>query len=206
MLEKLIFLLEEPSMESALNNLLPQLANDIDCEIRQFQGKSDLLKQLPDRLRGYAQWLPSSWAIIVLIDRDDEDCLQLKQKLEHIATSSGLLTKTVASQGQAFQVANRVAIEELEAWFFGDWQAVQTAYPRVSTSIPNKATYRNPDGIKGGTWEALERELKRGGYFKTGLRKIEVAREISKYMNASQNISHSFQIFKEAIDAAKAWI
>jgi len=206
MLERLIFLLEEPSMESALENLLPHLMGDVEWEIRRFQGKSDLLKQLPSRLNGYSQWLPSSWAIIVLIDRDDDDCYQLKQTLEQIATSSGLLTKTTAGQRQAFQVANRVAIEELESWFFGDWQAVQTAYPRVSTNIPNKTPYRNPDAIRGGTWEALERELKRGGYFKTGIRKLEVAREVSRHMDVSQNSSHSFQIFKAAIDSAKAWI
>lgn len=205
MLEKLIFLLEEPSMESALHNLLPLLARDIECEIRCFQGKTDLLKKLPNRLRAYAQWLPATWALIILIDRDEHDCHQLKQTLEQIAQSSGLLTKTTAGQGQAFQVANRLAIEELEAWFFGDWRAVQRAYPRISPNIPSKAAYRNPDAIRGGTWEAFERELKRSGYFKTGLRKLEAAREISKHMNISNNSSHSFQIFKEAIDAAMAW-
>jgi len=43
----------------------------------------------------------------------------------------------------------------------------------VSPTIPNHAGYRDPDAIRGGTWEAFERILKRHDYFKTGLRKVE---------------------------------
>ena len=71
-----------------------------------------------------------------MVDRDDDDCLALKQKLEDMSTEAGFITKTVSGHDQRFQVANRIAIEELEACFFGDWPAVQAAYPRVSTTSP----------------------------------------------------------------------
>ena len=51
-----------------------------------------------------------------------------------------------------FQVLNRIAVEELEAWFFGDVQAIHQAYERVSSSLIVKSAYRDPDAIKGGTW------------------------------------------------------
>lgn len=139
MLDKLIVFVEEPSMEVALEQLLPKLMNVADYEIRRFQCKADLLKNLPDRLRAYRNWLPPTWTILVLVDRDDDDCHVLKQTLENMAAAAGLVSKTNAGNGSRFQVANRVAIEELEAWFFGDWVAVQAAYPRVSATIPKKS-------------------------------------------------------------------
>ncbi|MHB1280511.1 MAG: DUF4276 family protein [Acidithiobacillus ferrooxidans] len=202
MLEKLIVFVEEPSMEATLEHLLPKLMNDVDFEIRRFQCKDDLLKNLPARLRGYSTWLPENWAILVLVDRDDDDCTVLKQTLEGIAARAGLLSKSRAGNGNRFQVANRIAIEELEAWFFGDWAAVQAAYPRVPSTIPQKTGYRDPDGILGGTWEALERILKRASYFKTGLRKMECARTVAQQMEPNRNTSQSFRAFVGAVSAA----
>jgi len=202
MLEKLIVLVEEYSMEAALEHLLPKLLGDIEYQIIRFQCKDDLLKKAPERLRGYASWLPANWRILVLVDRDDDDCIVLKAELENMAAAAGLLTKTAADNGQCFQVVNRIAIEELEAWFFGDWSAVQAAYPRVPATLPQKAGFRDPDAVAGGTWEALERVLKKAGYFSTGLRKVELARSVAVHMNPPNNTSRSFQIFAGAVTAA----
>lgn len=202
MLEKLIVMVEEPSMEAALEGLLPTMLGDTDFQIIRFQCKDDLLKRLPDRLKGYKNWLPTNCAIVVLIDRDDDDCTVLKQQLEDIAFQAGLVTKTRAGAGNSFRVVNRIAIEELEAWFFGDWEAVRAAYPKVSASIPQKAGYRDPDAIRGGTWEAFERVMNQSGYFTAGLRKIENARTVSGHMRPDRNRSNSFQAFQAAIVAA----
>ena len=204
MLEKIIVLVEEYSMEAALEHLLPKLLGDIEYQIICFQCKDDLLKKAPERLRGYASWLPAKWRILVLVDRDDDDCMVLKAELENMAAAAGLLTKTAADNGQCFQVVNRIAIEELEAWFFGDWSAVQAAYPRVPATLPQKAGFRDPDAVAGGTWEALERVLKKAGYFSTGLRKVELARSVAVHMNPPNNTSRSFQIFAGAVTAALA--
>ena len=204
MLEKLIVFVEEYSMEASLELLLPKLLGAMDFEIRRFQCKDDLLKRLPQRLAWYAGWLPDTWRILVVVDRDDDDCQALKRQLETIAATAGLLSKTAAGIGQNFQVANRIAIEELEAWFFGDWPAVQAAYPRVPSTIPNKAAFRHPDTIVVGTWEALERILKKAGYFSTGLRKLECARTVASHMEPARNTSPSFQAFCGAINATLA--
>jgi hypothetical protein len=154
---------------------------------------------LPDRLRGYRAWIPESWRIVVIVDADSDDCREIKARLERAAVQAGLITKFSAGAISRFQVLNRLAIEELEAWFFGDIQALHAAYPRISPNLGNRARYRDPDAIIGGTWEALERELKRAGYFPGGLSKITAAREISKFMAPERNRSKSFQVFRQGL-------
>ncbi len=199
MIENLIVFVEEPSAEAALEELLPKIIGEASFDIRVFQCKDELLKRLPERLAGYSRWLPDTSMILVLVDRDDDDCHSLKSRLESVAASAGLISKTAAPAGERFHVVNRILIEELEAWFFGDWSAVAAAYPRVSTTVPQKTPYRNSDAIQGGTWEALERVLQDAGYFSSGLRKIECARSVAKHMKPAENRSQSFQVFREAI-------
>lgn len=192
-------LVEEQSMEAFVRALLPRLLpQDRTFEVHAFQGKSDLLGKLADRLRGYARWLPDDWCIVVVVDRDDDDCVQLKQDLEDIAGQARLRTRTRAGSAP-WQLVNRIAIEELEAWYFGDWECVRTAYPRMPSSIPNQHKYRDPDGIAGGTWEAFERVMQQRGYFKQGLRKIEAARILGGLIDAQRSRSPSFRHFQQAI-------
>ena len=192
-------LTEEPSMEAflhrVLETLLPAGATFL---IHSFQGKGDLLRSLRNRLRGYANWIPENFRIVVVVDRDNDDCRMLKDQLENMVADSGLLSRSRAGGGP-WQVVNRIAIEELEAWYFGDWKAVCKAYPRVSSGIPNRANYRDPDAIRGGTWETFERIMKRRGYFRGGLRKVEAARTIAEFIDPSRSRSTSFAKFRDAI-------
>jgi hypothetical protein len=191
-------IVEEPSMEAALSALLPRILAGVSSRVYRHQCKDELLTRLPERLRGYATWLPETSRIVVLVDRDDDDCRALKARLEEMARAAGLKTRSRARRGE-YSVVNRVVIEELEAWFFGDWDAVRKAYPKVNATVPSQARYRNPDAIKGGTWEALERLLQAAGYFKTGLRKLELARTVAEHMNPERNSSRSFQAFRSAL-------
>lgn len=192
------FIVEEPSMEAFLRVVLPMILGRIQFKIRRFQNKDQLLKHLPSRLQGYAQWIPSSHKIVVLVDRDNEDCEKLKAQLEQMAFNAGLATRNQPTDGQ-FTVINRIVIEELESWYFGDWQAVQKAYPGVSQFIPQQPRYQDPDAIQGGTWEHFGRVLLRAGYYKSGLRKIEAAQSIGPYIDPENNRSHSFQCFRDAL-------
>ena len=121
----------------------------------------------------YARWLPDDWRILVLVDRDRDDCRALKNELEETAQRAGLRT---VSRNARWQVANRIVIEELEAWYFGDWQAVQGAYPKVSPRIPNRRGYRDPDGIAD-TWEAF----------------------VAQHMDPAVNRSGSFSVFHHTL-------
>ena len=184
-------------MESFLRIVFPViLGQEATFDIHPFQGKQDLMDKLPSRLRGYANWIPASSRILVLVDRDDEECAHLKSRMEQVAAAAGL--RTPSSGGGHWQVANRIAIEELESWYFGDWEAVRECYPKVKSTVPDKAQFRDPDRI-GGTCEAFERVLQAAGYFKGGLRKVEAAREISAHFVPERNRSRSFQVFRNTV-------
>lgn len=189
------FFLEEPSAEAFLQGFLPKLLPaDTTWNPIVFQGKTDLLNNLTARLKAYRAWMPVDWRIVVLIDEDRQDCATLKRRLEKAAHDAGFPTKSNPKAGRLV-VLNRIAIEELEAWFFGDVPALAAAYPGVSVHLATRAGFRNSDAILGGTWEALERELQRAGYFGGGLAKIEVARQMALHMNPARNTSASFQHF-----------
>lgn len=199
---RLEFLVEEPSMEAALGNLLPRmLPPEVESAVHNFNDKLNLLAKLPARLKGYSKWLPSDWRIVVLVDEDREDCRELKSQLEEAAIAENLMTKSSASNLRQVQVLNRIVIEELEAWFFGDVEAIVCAYPRVPSSLAERERFRDPDAITGGTWEALEKVLQGQGYYRGGLPKIEVARNISRHMNPERNRSRSFNVFRRGLEA-----
>ena len=183
-------------MEAFLRTLLPRLLPETcSHEIHAFQCKNDLKRKLAARLRAYARWLPADWRILVLVDRDRDDCRVLKNELEETARRSGLRT---ISREERWQLANRIVIEELEAWYFGNWHAVRSAYPRVSPNVPNRRGYRDPDGVVN-TWEAFERILQKHGYFSNGLRKTEAARAIAEHIDPAENRSGSFSVFHRTL-------
>jgi len=157
-----------------------------------------VLARLPDRLRAYRKWPPGDWRIVVLVDRDDEDCRRLKAKLKEMAAAAGLFPR-LAAAGRSCAVVNRITVEELEARYFGDWEAVRRAHPRAFRTVPAPVPYRHSDSIGRSTWEAFERVLQDAGYFRTGLGKIEAARAIGPHPDPDRNTSPSFRVFGEAL-------
>lgn len=201
---RLEILVEEPSCEIALRNLLPRiLPAGSRYSIRYFQGKTDLLKKLPDRLEGYKRQNDAQDVrIVVLADEDREDCTKLKAKLEKISRDKGFITRTTSGVNKFYQMANRIAVEELEAWFFGDIEALTSAFPGLKQKFPNlkrRKEFLSPDTITGGTWEALEKLLKSAGYYTGGLQKLDAARKISEHMQPDRNCSPSFKLFRDTL-------
>lgn len=191
-------------MEKFLDVWLPDFLPDcVTWSTYAYQGKLALLRKIEDRLRGYATWLGSDTRIVIVVDRDGDDCEGLKRKLEEICDRVGLRTRRGVGHCD-WQVATRIAIEELEAWYFGDWHAVHAAYPRVSPNVPKQARYRKPDAIQGGTWEAFERILQKSGYFSGGLAKMQAAAAIGERIDPARNRSPSFKAFRDAIAEAAA--
>jgi hypothetical protein len=182
-------LVEEPSAQAALDILMPKLLGpDHTCKTHNFRDKQTLLRELPKRLKGYKPWLQPEWRIVVLVDEDREDCLELKTRLRQAAREAGL----------AEVVLNRIIVEELEAWWFGDVEALRAVYPRLPKTLGKHRPYRDPDAIKGGTWEALDRELQKAGY-KEGLVKTEAAEKIAAHLDPERNRSRSFQVFRDGV-------
>jgi len=86
----------------------------------------------------------------------------------------------------------------------GDIAAIKAAYTRFKgLTGNNKKNLADPDAIKGGTWEALERQLQAAGYYKVRMPKVEAARNIAQHMslNPDDNRSRSFRHFITGLQA-----
>lgn len=198
---------EEPSMEAYLMELLPRLGHqEGSVRIINHSGKQRLLREIPQRLRGYAR-IPDQFRplTLVLVDKDSDDCRVLKQALELAVQNAGLTSKSAAGAA-SFDVVNRIVIEELESWHFGDVPALVAEYPGVPENLASRAQFRNPDSIAGGTHETLLRVLQSAGHYRgvPALPKVETARRLARRNDFVNNCSASFQQFRLGLEALTA--
>lgn len=202
---RLEVLVEEPSAEAALRYLLPRLVvGRARARVVDFGSKYALLKVLEARLRAYRRRVDGGEDIrlVVLVDRDADDCERLKARLERSAATAGLPTKTRPDGHGVFLVVNRIVVEELESWFIGDSAALRAAFSSLPPIDPSKGIFRNPDN--GGSWEQLHRLLRRHGVYRGSYPKIEAARRIARHMEPAANRSVSFRHFVAGIEALLA--
>lgn len=202
---RLFIHVEEPSMKEVMDVLLPRLlaGRSVQPKVIDHGSKQGLLTNLSKRMRGYANWPEPGLRVMVLVDRDNDNCATLKSALESAAISMGMHTKSKPDHTKRFRVVNRVVIEELEAWFLGDVYALAKAYPGVSPTLGRQSRFRDPDAVAGGTWEALLKTLKKAGHYvgSNQLPKIEVVRRISPLMSLNDNRSRSFNEFLTGLNA-----
>lgn len=178
----LIFLLEEPSTKIILDEILPKLVPEtITYLCIAHQGKQDLAKSIPTKLKAFRSYPTTKF--IVLHDQDSNDCKQLKSELLQLCKNAGNPNVLI-----------RILCHELESWYLGDLVAVETAYKMKPNSLSkkqDKKKFRDPDHI---------------GSPKDELRKIVPeyypgthSRAIAPHLSLTHNRSHSFQIFLKGI-------
>lgn len=168
-------------------------------KISQIKTKK-LLTDLPMYLKGIGASLknmPCQKAIFVILDSDNEDCVELKSTLVHMYEKLDI----------SVQVFFCIAVEEMEAWLLGDAEAVCTAYPEAKRPLLQKYVQ---DSIIG-TWEYLTdvvykgdiKALKKQGasYYEIGLFKCQCAKNIGSRLNIKKNNSQSFNYFISKLDA-----
>jgi len=144
--------------------------------------KRILLDRLPRLLQGYGR-TPGIDAVVVVVDSDKQNCVDFLAKLKALAAP-------------APQTLFRLAIEEVEAWYLGDRQAVLSAYPRAKTAVLDSYVQDSACG----TWEKLADALYPGGsaaFRKAGGRspgqvKYEWAEKIGPLLAPERNLSPSF--------------
>jgi hypothetical protein len=187
-------LVEEESAAEAVRVILARLLADdqVRFNVRKFQGKPDLLKKLPDRLRGYARACEKGQDIrvAVLVDRDTDDCSELKGRLDRIAADTGLAPRAHAGASGQFRVLNRIAVRELESWYFGDWPAVRKAFPKAPEEAPKRFRYGSPDIAHGKPSEAFEKILRTSGV--RVVSKPEWARRVAPHIFETAEEAHAF--------------
>jgi len=195
------FLTEDQSSRKAMDILIPKmLGNETTYRIHSYKGigripkglrpksaanKRILLDQLPRILRGYGN---TSYCdvVIVVCDLDNKDKHDFLTELQNVLDVCERKPKTIIC----------LAIEEFEAWYLGDMNAVREAYPKAKTSVLN--SYVN-DSICG-TWELLadavykggSKALSKKGWQAEGEQKSIWAELISPHMNVDENHSPSF--------------
>ena len=176
---KLVFLLEEPSMKYLLDELLPRiLPKDIDFQTIPHNGKRDLEKSIPRKLRGWNE--PGDIRFVILHDQDTKDCIALKQELLQLCSVTDK------------PVLVRISCQEMESWYFGDVNALASAYnnPKLKV-ISQKKKFRIPDAIPSPK-EELYRLIPEH-------QQIAGAKLVSPHMNIENNTSVSFNYFVSGV-------
>lgn len=193
-------LVEEESATEALKPILRKITEGrrVRLGVRQFRGKPDLVKRLPERLRGYAQARRAGHdvRVVVLLDRDNDDCSTLKKKLDSLACQAGLIPKSRSGSGTSFNVLTRIAVRELESWYFGDWKAVRSGFPKVTNDVP-RAYRGDTDAVPGKCSDAFEKALRANGVRLAS--KPEWARRIGPHLSLNANRSASFRKFVSGV-------
>ncbi len=177
-MSRVVFLLEELSMKRLLEGLLPRLVPDMPFLCVVHEGKGDLLKSIPRKLRA---WREPGARFIIVHDQDFEDCHRLKRKLTELCSEAGREETLI-----------RIPCQELEAWYFGEPEAMAEAYGKAwPRTLAKRAKYRDPDAIRKPSAE-LEQHV-------DGFQKTSGARKMGSLLTEERNRSHSFQVFLSGV-------
>lgn len=178
-MSRVIFLLEERSMKILLDGLLPRLMPGRSFICIPHEGKQDLEKSIPRKLRA---WREPGAHFVILRDNDGGNCLALKQRLTELCHAAGCQNGLV-----------RIACQELEAWYFGEPEAMARAFGSVRPQeIKNKSRYRDPDSIHQPSREIVK--------LIPEFQKISGARKMAACLSRDGNHSRSFQVMMEGIE------
>jgi hypothetical protein len=175
---KIEILVEEKSMKELLSVILPKIVNerwvlDYNYFIRSFEGKSDLQKGIPKKVKVLSNWPNEATGVVILQDQDSSDCKVLKKKLLDLCNENGNCPRLV-----------RIVCLELEAWYIGDFEAVNKAYPSFKyKQYINKAKFRKPDSCN--ACDELKKILPE-------FQKVSSAKKIAPFLNFKINKSESF--------------
>lgn len=176
----IVFLLEEPSMQALLETLLPRIFPGLTFQCVPHEGKRDLQQSIPRKLKA---WRAPGVRFVVVHDNDAADCRALKKSLSDMCRDAGRDDTLV-----------RIACQELEAWYFGEPEALAHAYGQPAlAAYGGKSQYRDPDSIPSPA--ARLKELV------PAFQKTSGARLMGALLTPERNRSKSFQSFIDGVRA-----
>jgi len=105
-------------MKALLDGLLPRLFPEMVFQCVPHDGKGDLEKSIPRKLRG---WREPGVRFVVVRDNDRGNCLDLKRHLRDLCADR---------PERDFLI--RIACQELEAWYLGQPDALAEAFDKES--------------------------------------------------------------------------
>lgn len=177
-MNRVVFLLEEYSMKVLLDGLLPRLFPGLPFLCVPHEGKQDLEKSIPRKLRA---WREPGVRFCVIRDNDSADCRAVKNVLLGLCR-----------EGKRDDTLVRIACQELEAWYLGAPDALaQTFNDAALRGIAAKARFRNPDAVVQPAAAMVE--------LVPNFQKVSGARMMGRVL-PRENSSRSFQVLMAGID------
>lgn len=182
-MSRIVFLLEEYSMAVLLDGLLPRLYPGLPFQCIPHEGKSDLEKSIPRKLRA---WREPGVRFVIIRDNDGGDCRRVKNSLY-----------TLCQEGSRDDSLVRIACQELEAWYLGASEALADAFGRESLrGLGRKARFRDPDSVARPA-EAI-RELV------PEFQKVSGARRMAPHLTRDGNRSRSYHALLAGVETLAA--
>ena len=180
---RIVFFLEESSMEVFLEALLSRLFPDLIFQCVVYNGWADLEDSVPGILRN---WHMPGDRFVVVRDSNGYDCHSLKQRIVASCKETG-----------RDDVLVRIVCQELEGWYLGDFVALAEAYdsPKV-LQHQIKARFRNPDLVRKPSDEVAKLV---GPYRKMEAARRLGTRRLGSLIDGQRNRSRSFQVFVEGV-------
>lgn len=177
---ELVIFCEELSAKVFLDEFLPPLLPPgVDLRTIPHCGKSDLQKSLHRKLRA---WRNPAARFVILHDKDGNDCHVLKAALRAICEAARPDLNPLI----------RIACHELEAWYLGDFDAIEAAFPGFSANgVRARAKYRKVDAIANAAEELAN--------LVPEYQKVGGSRKLGSVMNPDANTSHSFRVFVDGV-------
>lgn len=182
-MSRVVFLLEEPSMRVLLDGLLPRIFPDLPFQCVPHEGKQDLQRSIPRKLRA---WQEPGVRFVVVQDNDSGDCSRLKDEL-----------RSLCHDGRREDTLVRIACQELEAWYLGEPDALAEVFGNDRLrGIGNKAAYRDPDSVVRPS-EVVTR-------LAPAFQKVSGARQMALRLSRERNTSRSFHVLLDGIERLQA--
>lgn len=176
-MRRIVFLLEEKSMEVFLEGLLSRWFPSISFICISHDGKNDLWKSIPIKLRS---WRELGVRFVIVQDNDGGNCIKLKKKLLDLCRRGGREDSVV-----------RIACQELEAWYLGDADALIDEYGKFRSKL-SAAKRRAPDDVS-----SPSREIQR---LLPQFTKVGGARRMGTRVDPKSNRSTSFQLLFKTLE------
>jgi len=152
-----------------------------------------LLDRLPGILAGYGR-TGGIDAVVVVLDADRRNCRDFLSNLKSLLDGCRQPPK---------RTLFRLAIEEMEAWYLGDREALVRAFPRIKANVLKPYTQDEVCGA----WEILADAVHPGGSLAVkkaggpspGRIKHEWAGKIGPFLDPGRNVSPSFCKFRDGL-------
>lgn len=176
-----VVFLEERTAEAFASAIAVRLGLTDRLTFVPHEGKSDLDRSFPRKIPAWRY--PSDARFVIVRDNDGADCRQLKQRLlEKVGTP------------YRDRVKIRIVMQELEAWYLGDLDAVEAAgFLSAGQAQRLKAStdYRTPEALLQSKQTFMKLVNRRST--------IEIASEVGRCANLENNLCAGFRYFLDAL-------